>query len=151
QLIPIGPLGEVEGRDRSEQLRLRLGELDRLGAQPLLQEPLAPPQPLVHLGARLGIRRRQALQPLVPRLVARLDEPADLIDELVVVGHGWSTFPLRLSESVPKAPEGRPDVARGVSPWTTATSLRPHSGAQIALEEQTLKGRSIPAESCRLQ
>ena len=87
QLIPLGPLAEVQDRDHIEQPRLRLRELDGLRAEALLQQPLATPEPLVDLAARGGIVGRELLHPLVPRLVARLHDPADLVDDLVVVGH----------------------------------------------------------------
>ena len=87
QVVPLGPLGEIEHRQGVEQLRLRLGELDRLGAQALLQQPVASAQPLRGLGAGLGVGRRQAGQPAVVPGVARVQGRPDLLDDLVIVRH----------------------------------------------------------------
>jgi hypothetical protein len=90
QIVPLGPLAEVKHGDRIEQPRLRPRKLDGLGAQALLQQPLTPPESLVHLAARGHIVGRELVHALVTRLVARLDDPADLVNGLVVVWHGNS-------------------------------------------------------------
>ena len=93
QVVPFVPLGEIERRDRVEKLRLGLGELDGLGAQPLLQEPVAPSQPLIGHAAGRGVIGRQPGEPAVLAVVARLQYGADLVDDLVVVHHAlgqWS-------------------------------------------------------------
>ncbi len=87
ELVPVASLGEIERGHRVEQLGRGVGELNRLGPQPLLQQPVAPAHPLVDLDARLAVGRRQRIEGGAARLVARLHKRADLIDDLVVIGH----------------------------------------------------------------
>ena len=87
ELIPGRAFRKVKDGHRVQQPGLDLRELDRLGPEPLLQEPLTSQQSLIHLGARLRIRRRPPIQPGASRLIGRLRQRTDLIDDLVMVGH----------------------------------------------------------------
>ena len=40
QLVPVMQLGEIEDSQRLQQIRFRLGKLDRLGSQTLLEQPV---------------------------------------------------------------------------------------------------------------
>ena len=86
--------------------------MQRLGAQSLLQQPLTPAQPLIHLDAGIGVVRRQHHQALGPRLVARLEKPADLVNDLVVIGHGANgpLFFARDGRSSRRQPFGSSDL-----------------------------------------
>ena len=111
QVVPLGPLGEVEDGQRVEQLRLRLGELDRLGSAALLQQPVASAQPLRGLGAGVGVGRRQAGEPAVVPGVARVQGRPDLVDDLMVVRHSCCSLPIdrsrrpgRVNRACPRIP-----------------------------------------------
>ncbi len=106
ELIPGLAFGKVKDGHRVQQPGLDLRELDRLGPEPLLQQPLTSKQSLIHFGARLRIRRYPPIQPGDSRLIGRLRQRADLIDDLVMVGHLASLSKVLLSGSGISGREG---------------------------------------------
>ena len=69
-LLPLIPFRKIEDGNHVEQNRLSVREVHGFTAEPFLEKFIAPPQPLVHLLAGLGIGNRQLLQRFGLRLVA---------------------------------------------------------------------------------
>ena len=87
QLLPLPALGEVEDRQQLEDRGRGLGQVEGLPAQPLAEEEQAAAQPLVRLGAGRGVGLRQLPEARAVGPVRRLEEHADLVDDLMELDH----------------------------------------------------------------